>query len=142
MKTYHPKEKDIQRNWYVVDLKGKVLGRVATEMARRLMGKHKPQFSPAVDTGDFIIAVNADQIRLTGDKLTKKVYYYHTGAIGGIKEITASKLLQKDSTKMVKLAIKGMLPKNTLGRNMLKKLKVYKGAEHNHVAQNPQPLEI
>ncbi len=142
MKTYYPKAPDIQRKWHLIDLKGKVLGRISSEIAKILLGKTKPIFEPSVDTGDFIVAINADQIKLTGNKLTDKIYYWHTGAIGGVKEITAEKLLKKDSREIIKTAVQGMLPKNTLGRNAIKKLKIYKGDQHDQQAQQPEPLAI
>lgn len=140
MKTYYPKENEVKRKWYVVDLKDQILGRAACEIVTVLTGKNKPTYSQSVDVGDCIIAINSDQIKLTGNKLTDKVYYRHTGAIGGIRSITAEDLLKKDSTLMIYEAVKGMLPKNKLGRHMLKKLKIYKGAEHNQTAQHPEPL--
>jgi large subunit ribosomal protein L13 len=142
MKTYSAKEADIKREWYVVDAGGKVLGRLASEIARRLRGKHKPIYTPHVDTGDFVIVVNVDKISLTGRKLTDKMYHRHTGYPGGLKSITAGKLLNEKPERLLHIAVKGMLPKNSLGRKMLKKLKIYSGAEHPHKAQDPRVLEL
>ena len=141
-KTYSAYPKDIVRKWFVVDLENQILGRAATEIARILRGKHKPQFTPHIDTGDFVIAVNAEKIKLTGKKLTDKRYYRHSGYIGGLKSITAKQLLQKRPEDLVIRAVRGMLPKNRLGRKILKKLKVYAGPDHPHAAQQPQPLEF
>lgn len=142
MKTYHPKQSEVKKNWYIVDLKGKTLGRVATEIARVLVGKNKPTYSPAADTGDFVVAINSDHIHLTGRKMTDKVYYRHTGHVGGIRSATAKEVIEKDSTRVIYSAVKGMLPKNKLGRHQLKKLKVYRNNEHEHSAQQPQVLDI
>ena len=131
---------DITRSWYVVDLQDKVLGRAATEIARILRGKHKPVYANHVDTGDFVIVVNADKVQLTGKKLTDKVYYHHTGYPGGIRSKTAGKLLEEKPEEVIRKAVKGMLPKNKLGRQMFKKLKVYRGGDHPHAAQKPQAL--
>jgi large subunit ribosomal protein L13 len=141
MKTQFAKKGEIERKWYVVDAKDAILGRLATKIATYLRGKNKPVFTPNVDTGDFIIVVNADKIRLTGRKLNEKVYYHHTGYIGGIKAQTAQNLLDKHPERIIEKAVWGMLPKNTLGRQMIKKLKVYKGAEHPHKAQAPEILQ-
>jgi len=141
MKTQFAKKGEIERKWYVVDAKDAILGRLATKIATYLRGKNKPVFTPNVDTGDFIIVVNADKIRLTGRKLSEKVYYHHTGYIGGIKAQTAQNLLDKHPERIIEKAVWGMLPKNTLGRQMIKKLKVYKGAEHPHKAQAPEILQ-
>lgn len=141
MKTFSAKKEDITSEWFVVDAKGKVLGRLASEIARRLRGKHKPIYTPHVDTGDFIVVVNAEKIKLTGKKLTDKVYYRHSGYPGGIKATTAEKMLEKKPEDLLRIAVKGMLPKNSLGRQMLTKLKIYKGSEHQHEAQMPQLLE-
>mgnify|MGYP001279729025 CR=1 FL=1 len=138
MKTYSAKQADIKRDWYVVDAEGKTLGRLASEIALRLRGKHKPEYTPHVDTGDYIVVVNAEKVRVTGRKETDKVYYHHTGYIGGIKSITFEKLIQKAPERVIEFAVKGMLPKNRLGRAMFKKLKVYAGTEHRHAAQQPQ----
>ena len=142
MKSFYPKPGDITKKWHLVDLNGKTLGRAASEIARVLMGKHKPQYPPSVDTGDFVVAINSDTVKLTGKKWTDKIYHRHTGYVGGIRSITAEKQRQKDSTKLLLIAVKGMLPKNKLGRKMIKKLKVYTGTEHKNAAQQPQPLEV
>lgn len=142
MSTVVAKEQDITRDWYVVDLEGVILGRAATEIARVLRGKHKPIYTPSVDTGDFVIVLNADKIQLTGNKMADKKYYRHTGFTGGIKEINAEKLLAKKPEMLVQTAVKGMLPKNKLGRKMFTKLKVYSGGEHPHAAQQPKELKI
>ncbi len=142
MSTLVAKEQDIVRDWYVVDLEDVVLGRAATEIARVLRGKHKPIYTPSVDTGDFVVVLNADKIKLTGNKLADKKYYHHTGWQGGIKEITAEKLLGKKPEILVETAVKGMLPKNKLGRKMFRKLKVYAGGEHPHAAQQPKELKL
>ena len=142
MKTYLAPVNEIEKKWYVVDAKDKVLGRLATEIATRLRGKHKPTFSPFIDNGDFIIVTNADKVQLTGNKWDDKKYYRHTGYMGGIKETTAKDLLVKHPTDLVTNAVKGMLPKNKIGRAQLKKLKVYAGADHPHKAQQPEALEI
>jgi len=142
MKTLLTPVNEIERNWLVVDAQGQILGRLASEIARRLRGKHKPNFSTFQDTGDFVIVVNADKIRLTGRKLEEKVYYNHSGYMGGLRERTAKEILAKNPEELIYKAVKGMLPKNTLGRNQLKKLKVYAGSEHPHEAQKPQNLEL
>lgn len=142
MKSFHAKASEVQRKWYLVDLQGKTLGRVATEISRILMGKNKAIYTPSVDTGDFVVAINADQIQLTGTKLDDKIYYRHTGAIGGIKSINAKDLIKKDSTAVIMHAVRGMLPKNKLGRQMLSKLKVYSDNQHAHAAQKPEVLEL
>ena len=142
MKTYLAPVNEIEKKWYVVDAKDKILGRLATEIAFRLRGKHKPTFSPFIDNGDFIIVTNADKVQLTGKKWDDKKYYRHTGYMGGIKETTAKELLEKHPTDLVTKAVKGMLPKNKIGRAQLKKLKVYAGADHPHKAQQPEALEI
>jgi large subunit ribosomal protein L13 len=142
MKTYTAKESDIRRDWYLVDAKGKTLGRLATELARRLRGKHKPTFTPHVDTGDYIIVVNAEKIRVTGRKLKDKMYHRHTGYIGNMKSEPLEKLLQRAPEQAIQLAVKGMLPRSPLGRAMLKKLKVMRGSEHPHQAQQPITLEL
>ncbi|AOV18047.1 50S ribosomal protein L13 [Acidihalobacter aeolianus] len=142
MKTFSAKPAEVRREWYLVDAKGKTLGRLATEIARRLRGKHKPEYTPHVDTGDYIVVVNASQLRVTGAKTTDKMYYHHTGYIGNMKSASFEKMMQKNPAKVLELAVKGMLPKNPLGRAMQKKLKVYAGAEHRHVAQQPAPLEL
>lgn len=140
MSTQVAKQSDIQRNWFVVDMEDKVLGRVATEIARVLRGKHKPVYSPSVDTGDFVVVVNASKVKLTGNKLADKMYHRHTGYPGGLRSINAEKLLASKPEELIKKAVKGMLPKNKLGRQMFKKLKVYGGAEHPHDAQAPKNL--
>ncbi|MDO9516136.1 MAG: 50S ribosomal protein L13 [Syntrophales bacterium] len=142
MKTYSAKKEEVVRDWYLVDAEGKVLGRLAVEIARRLRGKHKPVYTPHVDTGDFIVVVNAEKITLTGKKLTDKIYYHHTGYPGGLKSTTADKLLAEKPEEVLFSAVKGMLPKNSLGRQMLKKLKVYKGDKHPHKAQMAALLEV
>lgn len=139
MRTYQAKKGEVEREWLVVDAAGKRLGRLAADIARLLRGKHKPVFTPHVDTGDFVIVVNADKVVLTGKKWEEKTYYWHTGYIGGLKSITARKLLQKKPEEIIKLAVKGMLPKNRLGRDLFRKLKVYAGPEHPHTAQKPKP---
>jgi len=142
MKTYSAKPAEVRRDWYLVDAKGKTLGRLASELARRLRGKHKPIYTPHVDTGDYIVVVNAEKIRVTGRKLGDKIYYRHTGYIGNMKAEPLDKLLQRAPEKAIELAVKGMLPRNPLGRSMLKKLKVFRGAEHTHQAQQPISLEL
>lgn len=142
MKTYLAPVNEIEKKWYVVDAENKVLGRLASEIAARLRGKHKPTFSTFIDNGDFIIVTNADKIQLTGNKWDAKKYYRHTGYMGGLKEDSARELLAKHPTDLLLNAVKGMLPKNRLGRAQLKKLKVYTGAEHPHAAQQPEVLDI
>ena len=142
MKTFHVRKGDVEKKWYLVDAQGKVLGRLASEIAKVLRGKNSPIFSPHVDTGDFVIVVNAEKIKLTGDKLKKKTYYHHSGYPGGIKSITAEKLLVKKPEELIRRAVKGMLPKNRLGRKIFKKLKIYAGPDHPHEAQQPQHLEV
>ena len=142
MKTYMAKAETVERKWYVVDAEGVTLGRLASRVASVLRGKNKPTFTPNVDTGDFVIVINTDKVVLTGKKLEDKFYRYHTGYIGGLKEISYKKLMAEKSDLAVYEAVKGMLPKNSLGRAMLKKLKVYKGAEHNHAAQKPEELKV
>ncbi len=142
MKTYVAKEQEISKKWYLVDAKDRVLGRLATQIAMRLRGKHKPIFTPHADTGDFIVVINANKVMLTGRKWDKKIYYRHTGYIGGLKEITAKKLLEKKPEDILRFAVRGMLPKNSLGRRQLKKLKIYSGSEHPHQAQQLEKLEI
>ena len=142
MKTFTAKPESVQRDWYVVDDAGKTLCRIATEIALRLRGKHKPEYTPHVDTGDYIIVVNADKVTVTGNKAKNKMYYSHSGFPGGIKEINFEKLLAKKPEMVLESAIKGMLPKGPLGRAMFRKLKVYAGAEHQHAAQQPQVLDI
>ena len=142
MKTFMAKSGDVQRKWYVIDAEGKVLGRVATEAARILRGKHKPQFTPHVDTGDNVIVINADKIVLTGNKLQKKMYYHHSGYPGGLKAVNYGTFMQRQPEKVMYKAVTGMLPHNSLGSAMAKKLKVYSGTEHPHQAQRPEPWEF
>ena len=142
MKTFMAKEGQIERKWYVVDASGMALGRLASQVAAVLRGKNKPTFTPNVDTGDHVIIINTDKVILTGKKLDKKFYTYHTGYIGGLKQIPYSKTMAEKSDLAVYEAVKGMLPKNSLGRQMITKLRVYKGAEHNHVAQKPVELKL
>lgn len=142
MKTYMAKAETVERKWYVVDAAGVPLGRLASRVASVLRGKNKPTFTPNVDCGDFVIVINTDKAVLTGKKLENKFYRYHTGYIGGLKEISYKKMMEEKSDLVVYEAVKGMLPKNSLGRAMLKKLKVYKGAEHNHAAQKPEELKL
>jgi large subunit ribosomal protein L13 len=142
MKTYSPKASELQHNWYVVDATDKILGRLATEVAVYLRGKHKPEFAPHMDNGDFVIVVNADKIKVTGNKLTQKKYYRHSGYIGGLKETNLNTLLGSKPERVIEHAVKGMLPKNALGRAIFKKLKVYAGPDHPHTAQNPASLDI
>jgi len=141
-KTFSAKPAEVKRDWFVIDAEGKTLGRMATEIARRLRGKHKAEYTPHVDTGDYIVVINAEKVRVTGRKETDKVYYHHTGYVGGIKSITFDKLVQKAPERIIEKAVKGMLPKNPLGRAMYRKLKVYAGSEHKHTAQQPTPLDI
>ncbi len=142
MRTFSAKPAEVKRDWYVVDADGKTLGRLATEIALRLRGKHKPEYTPHVDTGDYIVVVNAEKVKVTGNKETDKMYYHHTGYIGSLKSISLDKLRIKAPEQIIEKAVKGMLPRNPLGRAMFKKLKVYAGAEHGHAGQQPQPLEI
>ncbi|WJW75854.1 50S ribosomal protein L13 [Thiohalobacter sp. IOR34] len=142
MKTFSAKPETVKRDWYVIDATGKHLGRLATEVARRLRGKHKPEYTPHVDTGDYIIVVNAEKVAVTGRKESDKMYYHHTGYIGNMKSISLGKLREKAPERIIETAVKGMLPKNTLGRAMYRKLKVYAGPEHQHAAQQPQTLDI
>ncbi len=142
MKTISAKPESVQREWFVVDAEGKTLGRMAAEIAHRLRGKHKPEYTPHVDTGDYIVVINADKVRVTGRKATDKMYYHHTGYIGGIKSISFEKLMEKAPERTIEYAVKGMMPKGPLGRAMFKKLKVYAGTEHPHTAQQPQELNI
>lgn len=142
MKTFSAKPQDVTRDWYVIDAEGIVLGRLATEIARRLRGKHKPEYTPHIDTGDYIVVINAEKIRVTGNKQQDKMYYSHTGYPGGLKSINFDKLMQKAPEQIIEKAVKGMLPKGPLGRAMFKKLKVYAGTEHRHSAQQPIALEV
>jgi len=142
MKTFSPKPEDINRQWIIVDADGQILGRLATMLAHRLRGKHKPEFAPHMDNGDFIVVVNCDKIKVTGNKLAQKKYYRHSGYIGGIKETSLETMLATKPQQVLMKAVKGMLPRNSLGRAMLKKLKVYAGTEHPHAAQNPTALSL
>ncbi len=142
MTTVSAKPAEVRRDWYLVDATGKTLGRLASEIAHRLRGKHKTLYTPHVDTGDYIVVVNAEKIRVTGNKLKDKMYHHHTGYIGNLKSISLDKLLATAPERAIEHAVKGMLPKNPLGRAMFRKLKVYAGAEHRHQAQQPRPLDI
>ncbi len=142
IRTYSPKPDDIQREWFVVDAKDQTLGRLATQVATLLRGKHKPIYAPHADVGDFVIVINADKIRVTGDKLDQKVYYRHSGYPGGIKSRTLRELLNRYPDRVIRLAVRGMLPKNRLGRATIKKLKIYAGDKHPHQAQQPKPYEL
>ena len=142
MTTVSAKPAEVRREWYLVDADGKTLGRLATEIARRLRGKHKVEYTPHVDTGDYIVVVNAEKIRVTGNKLKDKMYHHHTGYIGNLKSISLEKQLQKAPERVIETAVRGMMPRNPLGRAMLKKLKVFAGPEHRHAAQQPKALEI
>ena len=141
MRTYSAKPNSVRCGWYLVDATNKTLGRLASELARRLRGKHKPEFTPHVDTGDYIIVINAEKIAVTGKKASDKVYYHHSGYPGGIKSATFEKMIEKVPERVIEIAVKGMLPKGPLGREMFRKLKVYKGPQHPHSAQQPQLLE-
>lgn len=140
MKTFSAKSDEVKHDWYVIDATDKVLGRLSSEIAHRLRGKHKPEYTPHVDTGDYIIVVNAEKVRATGRKKTDKLYHRVTGYVGNIKAVSLEKLLQQTPERVIQIAVKGMLPKNPLGRAMFRKLKVYAGPEHQHVAQQPKPL--
>ncbi len=142
MKTFSAKPHQVERCWYLLDAENKTLGRLATEIARRLRGKHKPEYTPHVDTGDFVIVINASKLTVTGRKAKQKIYYRHSGYPGGLKETSFEKLILKDPERVLELAVKGMLPKNPLGRDMFRKLKVYAGNDHPHVAQQPVVLEL
>lgn len=142
MKTYSAKADDVERAWFVVDLEGQTVGRAATRIATVLRGKHKAIYTPHVDTGDFVIAINADKVVFKGNKLKDKTYYRHSGYPGGLKEITAEKQLQRHPTRVIEAAVKGMLPKGPLGRRMIKKFKIYAGTEHPHEAQQPKALDV
>lgn len=142
MKTYVTKPAEVEREWFVVDASGKTLGRLATEVARILRGKHKPIYSPMIDVGDYVIVVNAEKVRVTGRKLTQKFYYRHSGYPGGFKQVSLRDMLARHPTRVIEYAVRGMLPKNALGRRMFKKLKVYAGPDHPHQAQDPKPLEL
>ncbi len=142
MKTFSAKPESVQRDWYIVDAENKTLGRLSTEIARRLRGKHKPEYTPHVDTGDYIIVINAEKVRVSGNKRTDKIYHHHTGYPGGLKSISFDKLIERAPERVIETAVKGMLPKNPLGRAMYKKMKVYAGTEHPHTAQQPKTLEV
>ncbi|MDH5388073.1 MAG: 50S ribosomal protein L13 [Gammaproteobacteria bacterium] len=142
MKTISARAEDVKRDWFLIDAEDKTLGRLATEVARRLRGKHKAIYTPHVDTGDYIVIVNAEKVRVTGNKAKDKMYYTHSGYMGGLKQISFEKLIDKAPERVIERAVKGMLPKNSLGRTMFRKLKVYAGKEHAHAAQQPQLLEI
>lgn len=142
MKTFTAKPETVEHNWYVVDATGKTLGRLATELARRLRGKHKAEYTPHVDTGDYIIVLNAEKVGVTGKKRSDKIYYRHTGYVGGIKQMTFEEMIARHPERVIEIAVKGMLPKGPLGRAMYRKLKVYAGNEHLHAAQQPQVLDI
>ena len=142
MKTFQAKKEEVQHQWFLVNAEGKVLGRMATELAKILRGKNKPIYTPHVDTGDFVVVINANKISLTGNKMKNKIYYHHSGHPGGIKAISAEKLLAQKPTELIRKAVKGMLPKNSLGRQMLTKLKIFAGPNHRHEAQTPISLEI
>lgn len=142
MKTISAKPETVKRDWYIVDASGKTLGRMAAEIAHRLRGKHKPEFTPHVDTGDYIVVINAEKVRVTGNKARDKMYHRHTGYPGGLKSMSFEKLVEKAPERTIQSAVKGMLPHGPLGRAMFKKLKVYGGAEHPHTAQQPQTLDI
>ncbi len=142
MKTYSAKPETVERDWYVVDAEGKTLGRLCSEIARRLRGKHKPEYTPHVDTGDYVVVVNAEKVRVTGRKLQDKQYFWHTGYVGHMRSRNMEQMLQKKPERVIEIAVKGMLPKNPLGRQMYRKLKVYAGPEHRHEAQQPKALEV
>ncbi len=140
MKTFSPRPEHIDRQWFVVDAENQVLGRLAAGIAHRLRGKHKPEFAPHMDNGDFIVVVNCEKIRVTGNKLLQKKYYRHSGYVGGLREVSLGRLMETKPAEALRIAVRGMLPRNRMGRAMLKKLKIYAGAAHPHVAQTPQPL--
>lgn len=142
MKTYTPKKDEIERQWWLVDARDRTLGRLASEVASVLRGKHKPMYTPHLDTGDHVVVINAEQVHLTGRKAEKKSYFRHSGYMGGGKEISFERMMETHPERVIHLAVKGMMPKNNLGRDMLKKLKVYAGGEHPHESQQPQPLEL
>ena len=142
MKTFSAKHDEVERHWYLVDATNKTLGRLSTEIANRLRGKHKPIYTPHVDTGDYIVVVNASKIRVTGNKMTDKIYYKHTGYIGNMKSMNLETMLEKNPERVIMKSVKGMLPKNKLGNAMLKKLRVFAGSEHNHISQKPELLEL
>lgn len=140
MKTFHPKPEELEKRWYLIDAQGQVLGRLASKIATLLRGKHKPTFAPNVDSGDFVVVINAEKVVLTGKKLKTKVYYRHSGYPGGLKATTPEKLLREHPERVLQMAVKGMLPKNKLGDALLKKLKIYAGPDHPHHAQRPEPI--
>jgi len=142
MKTFSAKPAEVRRDWFVVDATGKTLGRLSTEIAQRLRGKHKPEYTPHVDTGDYVVVVNAEKIRVTGNKLKDKMYHRHTGYIGNLKSVSLEKMLDETPERVLENAVKGMLPRGPLGRRMFSKLRVFKGPEHDHAAQQPIPLEV
>ena len=142
MKTFSAKPAEVRRDWFVVDATGKTLGRLSTEIAHRLRGKHKPEYTPHVDTGDYIVVINEEKVRVTGNKLEDKIYHRHTGYIGNLKSVPLAKLLETHPERVIEKSVKGMLPRGPLGRKMLGKLRVYKGPEHDHAAQQPIPLEV
>jgi len=142
MKTYQAKKEEVDHKWYLVNAEGKVLGRLSAELVKILKGKNKPTYTPHIDTGDFVVVINAGKVTLTGKKMKDKIYYHHTGYPGGIKEMNAEKLLAKKPTEMIRMAVKGMLPKNSLGRQMIRKLKIYAGPNHPHEAQKPVTINL
>ena len=142
MRTFSPKQNELNHDWFIIDASGKTLGRMATEIAHRLRGKHKHEYAPHMDNGDYVVVINAEKVKVTGNKGTDKIYHSHTGYPGGIKSISFDKLLEKAPERTIQSAVKGMLPKNPLGRQMFRKLKVYSGSEHPHVAQQPKTIEI
>ncbi|WP_033075831.1 50S ribosomal protein L13 [Thalassotalea sp. ND16A] len=142
MKTFTAKPESVQREWFVVDAEGKTLGRISTQIASILRGKHKPEYTPSVDVGDYVVVINADKVKVTGNKAKGKIYYSHTEFVGGLKQISFEKLIDKAPERPIEFAVKGMLPKGPLGRDMFRKLKVYAGAEHKHTAQQPKVLEL
>jgi len=142
MNTFSAKPAEVRRDWFVVDATGKTLGRLSTEIARRLRGKHKPEYTPHVDTGDYIVVINAEKVRVTGNKIKDKMYHHHTGYIGNLKSKSLEKMLDEHPERVLEKAVKGMMPKGPLGRQMFKKLRVFKGPEHDHAAQQPIPLEV
>ena len=142
MKTYSAKPASVKRGWYLINAEGKVLGRLASEVARRLRGKHKPEYTPHVDTGDYIVVINADKVQVTGQKTLAKRYYRYSGYQSGLKEINFKDLRARDPQRLIEHAVRGMLPKNSLGRQMIRKLKIYRGGEHRHAAQQPKALEL
>lgn len=142
MKTFSAKPADVVHEWFVINAEGKTLGRLATEVAKRLRGKHKAEYTPHVDTGDYIIVINAEKIRVTGNKMQQKIYYKHTGYVGHLKQTSLEKMLESHPERVLEFAVKGMLPKNALGRDMIRKLKIFIGPEHTHAAQQPKVLDI